>query len=161
MELDLTGAKKGATTASAEAAPSPLGQRSVMSCLLPVSRVGDKPILTIEGLAGTCGVPGDGESGDLHPLQQAFVDFGATQCGFCIPGMIMEAHALISAKPDPTREDVLNRLSRNLCRCTGYVKIIDAVMDAANAARKGEWSRPREELHEPPIRRRRPEARQR
>ncbi len=151
MELDLTGAKKGCDDGECGSCAVLLGQRSVMSCLLPVSRVGDKPILTIEGLAGTCGSSSDGESGGLHPLQQSFVDFGATQCGFCIPGMIMEAHALISAKPDPTREDILNRLSRNLCRCTGYVKIVDAVLDAANAVRKGEWSRPREELHEPPA----------
>jgi aldehyde oxidoreductase len=151
MDLDLTGAKQGCDDGECGSCAVLLGQRSVMSCLLPVSRVGDKPILTIEGLAGTWASSGGGEPGDLHPLQQAFVDFGATQCGFCIPGMIMEAHALISTKPDPTREDVLNRLSRNLCRCTGYVKIVDAVLDAANAVRKGEWSRPREQVYDPPA----------
>jgi CO/xanthine dehydrogenase Mo-binding subunit/aerobic-type carbon monoxide dehydrogenase small subunit (CoxS/CutS family) len=150
MDLDLTGAKQGCDDGECGSCAVLLGQRTVMSCLLPVSRVGTKPVLTIEGLAASCRLSGAGEGdlADLHPLQQAFVDFGATQCGFCIPGMIMEAHALISAKPEPTREDIVNRLSRNLCRCTGYVKIVDAVVDAANAVRKGEWSRPREEVEE-------------
>src|SRR5215471_16574481 len=111
MDLDLTGAKQGCDDGECGSCAVLLGQRSVMSCLLPVSRVGEKPVLTIEGLAASCrpSGAGDGDLADLHPLQQAFVDFGATQCGFCIPGMIMEAHALISAKPEPTREDIVSR----------------------------------------------------
>ncbi len=87
----------------------------------------DKDILTIEGLA---------EDG-LHPIQQAFVDCGAIQCGFCTPGMILTAKALLDENPKPTRDEVKEYLAGNLCRCTGYVKIVDAVMAAAEAISKG------------------------
>jgi xanthine dehydrogenase molybdenum-binding subunit len=144
-DLSLTGAKRGCDDGECGSCAVLLGERSVMSCLLPVSRVGRKPILTIEGLASLAVEPMDQPDADpetLHPLQQAFVDLGATQCGFCIPGMIMEAHALLSSNADPTREDILNRLSRNLCRCTGYVKIVDAILGAAKTIRDGKRERP-------------------
>ncbi|MHC4609661.1 MAG: (2Fe-2S)-binding protein, partial [Planctomycetota bacterium] len=79
-------------------------------------------VLTIEGL---------GASGKLHPIQQAFVDQGAIQCGFCTPGMIMTAYALLQANPSPTEADVKRALEGNLCRCTGYRKIVDAVLSLA------------------------------
>jgi carbon-monoxide dehydrogenase small subunit len=91
--------------------------------------VKDKSIVTIEGLS---------EGNVLHPIQKAFVDHGAIQCGFCTPGMIMSAKALLDKNPVPTREAVRIALAGNLCRCTGYVKIVDAVLDAAEAMGKGE-----------------------
>ena len=87
----------------------------------------DKNILTIEGLAK------DG----LHPIQKAFIDCGAIQCGFCTPGMILTAKALLDENPNPTREQIREFLAGNLCRCTGYVKIVDAVAEAAEAMAKG------------------------
>jgi aldehyde oxidoreductase len=135
-ELDLTGAKKACDAGECGSCAVLLGDRSVMSCLLPVSRVGSKPVTTIEGLAA--GDDGRPRCDSLHPLQQAFVDLGATQCGFCIPGIIMEACALLERNPHATRRDVVTSLSRNLCRCTGYVKIIDAVLHAGRTMRGGE-----------------------
>ncbi|HUY86019.1 MAG TPA: molybdopterin cofactor-binding domain-containing protein, partial [Acidimicrobiales bacterium] len=100
-----------------------------------------KEVVTIEGLAAMPGSRGAAgptfEAEALHPLQKAFVDLGAAQCGYCIPGIIMEAQALISSNPNPTRQDIVSRLSRNLCRCTGYTKVIDAVLLAAEVMRDG------------------------
>ena len=129
-DLDLTGAKKACDGGECGSCTVLLGGRAVMSCLLAVGRVGAKEIVTIEGLAGS----GAGE-GEMHPLQRSFVELGAAQCGFCIPGMIMEASALLKANPNPSRANVISRLSRNTCRCTGYTKIIDAVLDAAEISR--------------------------
>ncbi len=91
----------------------------VNSCLVLAAECAGAKIVTIEGLAN---------SGKLHAVQQAFVDFGAIQCGFCSPGMIMAAHALLSSNPTPSEADVKRALEGNLCRCTGYRKIIDAVL---------------------------------
>jgi len=88
-----------------------------------------KNILTLEGLS---------EGNTLHPIQRAFIDYGAIQCGFCTPGMIMTAKALLDKTPIPTKEEVKVALGGNLCRCTGYVKIIDAVLAAAEAMREGD-----------------------
>ncbi|MDQ6878373.1 MAG: molybdopterin-dependent oxidoreductase, partial [Candidatus Dormibacteraeota bacterium] len=129
-DLDLTGAKKACDGGECGSCTVLLGGRGVMSCILPVGRVGTKEVVTIEGLA-SCEACGGSAGAEMHPLQKSFVDLGAAQCGFCIPGMIMEATALLKAKPNPTRADVISRLSRNSCRCTGYSKIIDAVLDAA------------------------------
>ena len=137
-DLDLTGAKKACDGGECGSCTVLLGGRGVMSCLLPVGRVGTKEITTIEGLA-SCETCGGGHDGEMHPLQKSFVDLGAAQCGFCIPGMIMEATALLKAKPNPTRDEVVSRLSRNTCRCTGYQKIVSAVLDAA-AVMRGEAS---------------------
>ena len=133
-DLDLTGAKKACDGGECGSCTVMLGGKAVMSCLLPVGRVGAKEIVTVEGLAA-CDLHVQRRSPDFHPLQQSFIDLGAAQCGFCIPGMIMEAEALIKAKPNPSRADVVSRLSRNTCRCTGYSKIIDAVLDAAAVMR--------------------------
>jgi carbon-monoxide dehydrogenase small subunit len=99
-----------------------------LACSTLAIAVRDKEILTIEGLS---------KGAQLHPLQQAFVDGGAIQCGFCTPGMIMMAMSLLDENPNPTREEVKEGLGGNLCRCTGYVKIIDAVLVAAETMRKG------------------------
>jgi len=137
-DLDLTGAKKACDGGECGSCTVLLAGKGVMSCLLPVGRVGNKEIVTIEGLAA-CEPSGGTSPADYHVLQTSFVEHGAAQCGFCIPGMIMEATALLKAKPNPTRDDVVSRLSRNTCRCTGYQKIVSAVLDAA-AVMRGEAS---------------------
>lgn len=140
-DLHLTGAKRACDNGECGSCTVLLNGRGVMSCLLPVSRVGSKEVVTIEGLAarpearGTAGP--SFESDPLHPLQRAFAEMGAAQCGYCIPGIIMEAQALLMVNPSPTRKDIESRLSRNLCRCTGYTKIIDAVLHGAAVMRDG------------------------
>ena len=94
----------------------------MMSCLLPVETIDGATVETIEGLT-----PMEG----LHPIQEAFLDGFATQCGFCTSGMIMATAGLLAKNPDPTRDDVVRAISGNICRCTGYESIIDAVLDAA------------------------------
>ena len=98
------------------------------SCLTLAVMAKGKNILTIEGMA-------DGTT--LHPIQQAFVASGAVQCGFCTPGMVLSAKALLDDNPEPTRDEVKTALAGNLCRCTGYVKIVDAVEASADTMRKG------------------------
>ena len=98
--------------------------KAVNSCMVPAARVEGRRVVTIEGLK-TAGKP--------HPIQQAFIDAGAIQCGFCTPGMILSAKALLDEKPHPTREEIRTALAGNLCRCTGYVKIEQAVELAARA----------------------------
>ncbi|MDQ6878363.1 MAG: molybdopterin-dependent oxidoreductase [Candidatus Dormibacteraeota bacterium] len=136
-DLDLTGTKEACDGGECGSCTVLLGGRGVMSCLLAVGRVGAKEVVTIEGLSSYAR-PCDAHPGEepLHPLQRAFADGGAAQCGFCIPGMIMESHALLTTNPDPTRADIESRLARNTCRCTGYSKIVDAVMVAAKAIRE-------------------------
>jgi carbon-monoxide dehydrogenase small subunit len=89
---------------------------------MPVMEVGDKEVLTIEGLA---------RNGHLHPLQEKFIELGAIQCGFCSPGMILMAKALLDRNPRPTEEEVRREISGNYCRCTGYDKIVEAILAAA------------------------------
>ncbi|MBI2303374.1 MAG: molybdopterin-dependent oxidoreductase [Chloroflexi bacterium] len=125
-DLDLTGTKQGCDGGECGSCTVILDGKAAMSCLLPMAQVEGRHVLTIEAL---------GSPQNLHPLQQAFADLGAVQCGFCTPGMIMEAKALLDTTTNPTREEVVRRLSRNLCRCTGYVKIIDAVLYAARLMR--------------------------
>jgi len=96
----------------------------VLSCSTLAIAVRGKRITTIEGLA---------EGGVLHPIQQAFIDSGASQCGFCTPGMILMAKVLLDENPDPTEDQIKEHLGGNLCRCTGYVKIIEAVQLAAKS----------------------------
>lgn len=140
-DLRLTGAKRACDNGECGSCTVLLNGRGVMSCLLPVSRVGNKEVVTIEGLAAipeARGIAGPSlESDPMHPLQRAFAELGAAQCGYCIPGIIMESQALIASNPTPTRKDIESRLSRNLCRCTGYTKIIDAVLLAADVMRNG------------------------
>ncbi len=135
-ELNLTGAKRSCDDGDCGSCIVLLGNKGVMSCLLPVNRAQDKNVTTVEGLAAL--YSGEKVSLDddalesLHPLQQAFEEFGATQCGFCIPGMLMQSKALLDARPNPTRDDITKWLARNICRCTGYMKIIEAVEYAAD-----------------------------
>jgi len=100
---------------------------SVYSCLVLAVDCKGKDILTIEGLAS---------DGHLHPIQEAFIKYGAIQCGFCTPGMVMSAKALLDGNPTPTEEDVRKAIAGNLCRCTGYVKIVDAILAAAETMGK-------------------------
>jgi len=125
--LDLTGTKVSCGVGECGSCTVLVDGKPTLSCSVLATTVRDKNILTIEGLA----------QNGLHPIQQAFVDYGAIQCGFCTPGMILTSKALLDENPHPTREEVKEFLAGNLCRCTGYVKIIDAVMVAAEAISKG------------------------
>jgi carbon-monoxide dehydrogenase small subunit len=127
-KLDITGTKRSCGVGECGSCTVLVDGNPTLACSTLAIAVRDKEILTIEGLA---------KGAQLHPLQQAFVDEGAIQCGFCTPGMIMMAKALLDENPQPTRQEVREGLGGNLCRCTGYVKIIDAVLAAAEAMRKG------------------------
>ena len=127
-DLGLTGTKKGCDEGDCGACTVLLDGKAVNSCLVPAVEVNGKEVVTIEGLA---------KNGILDPLQQAFIDKGAVQCGFCTSGMILSAKALLMEKPDPTEEEVRTAISGNLCRCTGYVKIVDAILTAAKEGRAG------------------------
>ena len=132
-QLSLTGSKEGCGTGDCGACSMILREpqdergRLVTSCLMLAPEADGCEITTIEGIAPS---PGAG-NGDLHPVQQAFIDSGGVQCGFCTPGMIMAAKALLDRNPRPTLEDVRRGLAGNLCRCTGYTKIYEAVLAAA------------------------------
>ena len=125
-ELNLTGSKEGCATGDCGACSVVMGGRLVCSCLILGVEMEGKSIETIEGMA-------DGEK--LHPLQQQFLDHAALQCGICTPGVLVAAKALLEKNPDPTEIEVRYWLAGNLCRCTGYDKIIRAVMDAAKEMR--------------------------
>ena len=127
-QVGLTGTKCGCGTGSCGACTVLVDGKPILSCLTLAVTVKERNILTIEGLA---------EGNTLHPIQKAFIDNGAIQCGFCTPGMILTTKALLEKTPDPTREEVLMALSGNLCRCGGYVKIVDAVLSAAEIIREG------------------------
>jgi len=127
-ELDLTGTKYGCGIGECGACTVLIDGKPMLSCCTLAMTVKEKNITTIEGLA---------ENGNLHPIQQAFIDCGAVQCGYCTAGMIMTAKALLDENPNPAREEVKEYLAGNICRCTGYVKIVDAVLAAAESMRKG------------------------
>ncbi len=122
-ELDLTGAKKGCNRGECGTCTVLLDGRAVRSCLIPAVMADGCDVVTIEGLASP--------EGALHPLQEAFVKKGAIQCGYCTPGMVLAAKSLLDENPRPTEEEVRRAISGNLCRCTGYVKIVDAILSAA------------------------------
>lgn len=122
-DLGLTGAKSGCSTGKCGACTVILNGKSVKSCLVLALQANGKEILTIEGLA-------DGD--ELHPLQKAFIEHGAMQCGYCTSGMILSAKALLDENPHPTEDEIRDALVGNICRCTGYVKIVKAISAAAN-----------------------------
>ena len=123
QELGLTGTKEGCGSGECGACTILVDGEGRLSCLMLAAQLEGREVTTIEGL---------GKGDRLHPLQEAFVRCGAVQCGFCSPGMIMAASALLKKKPEPTREEIREGLSGNLCRCTGYQKIVDAVEAAAD-----------------------------
>ena len=125
-KVGLIGPKKGCGEGQCGACTVLLDGQPVVSCLTLAVACHGRQIATIEGLA---------ESGRLSVLQQAFVDHGAIQCGFCTPGMLMSAKALLDENPDPSEQDIRSGLVGNLCRCTGYVKIVEAIQDAARRMR--------------------------
>ncbi|MBQ3404868.1 MAG: (2Fe-2S)-binding protein [Oscillospiraceae bacterium] len=129
-QLGLTGTKIGCRRGECGACTVIFNGKAVTSCLIPVMRAHGAVIETIEGLMG--------ENEKLHPLQEEFINRGAIQCGFCTPGMIMSAKALLDENPDPSVDEVREALGGNICRCTGYKKIQEAVLGAAERIRKGE-----------------------
>ena len=125
-ELELTGTKLSCEVGECGSCTVLLDGKPVTACLVPAAQAAGRSVETVEGLAS---------DGSLHPLQEAFIQLNAVQCGFCIPGMIMAAKAALEKNGDPTPEEVRFILSGNLCRCTGYQKIVEAVLLAAQEMR--------------------------
>ena len=123
-KLELTGTKEGCGMGECGACTVLLEGKSVNSCIFPAMEVDGKNLTTIEGMA-------DAE-GNLHPLQKALIENGAIQCGFCTPGMVLSAKALLDENPKPTDEEIRHGIAGNLCRCTGYLQIIQAIKAASN-----------------------------
>jgi len=122
-QLNLTGTKEGCSIGECGACTVILNGEAVSSCLILTGQIGGSEVLTIEGLE---------VAGKLDPLQKAFIDYQAVQCGFCTPGMLMSAKALLLKNPHPGREEIKTTLEGNLCRCTGYEQIIEAIESVAN-----------------------------
>jgi len=127
-QLNLTGTKWGCGTGFCGACTVLVDDEPVRSCSVPVSDIAGKKVTTIEGLE---------QKGKLHPVQKAFVDHDALQCGFCTPGMVLTTIAFLKKNPSPSREEIIEALEENLCRCTAHVRILDAVMDAAAVMKGG------------------------
>jgi carbon-monoxide dehydrogenase small subunit len=122
QELGLTGTKEGCGEGECGSCTVLLEGKAVNACLILAMNVEGKAVTTIEGIA---------KNGQLHPLQESFVERGAIQCGFCSPGMILSAKALLDRQPSPTEEQIRFEMAGNLCRCTGYAKIVEAIQAAA------------------------------
>ena len=121
-DLALTGAKYGCGAGMCGACTVLVGDKAVRSCVLPVTQVQDKQVTTIEGLA---------RNGKLHPLQKAFMENDALQCGYCTPGMILTAYSLLRENPRPSYSDIAKGMEQNLCRCAAHKRIIEAIQAAA------------------------------
>ena len=122
-DLGLTGAKEGCNEGECGACTVILDGKAISSCMYLAVDADGKSVVTIEGLAS---------GGKLHPLQQAFIDEGAVQCGFCTPGMVLTAKAILDEVPNPSEDEIRKMMEGNLCRCTGYNRIIDAVKKVAD-----------------------------
>jgi len=126
-KLNLTGTKKGCNEGDCGACTVIMGGRAVNACLVLAVEAEGQKILTIEGLA---------QGPLLHPLQEAFIRYGGFQCGYCTPGMLLSAKAFLDENPDPTDEEIRKGISGNLCRCTGYAKIVQSIREAARSMRE-------------------------
>ncbi len=127
-ELKLTGTKEGCGEGECGACTVIIDGKAVNSCLVLVPEIDGREVITVEGLE---------RDGRLHPLQESFIEKGAVQCGFCTPGMLMSAKALLDGNADPSDKEIMEAIEGNLCRCTGYYKIVQAIRDAAGKLRNG------------------------
>jgi aerobic-type carbon monoxide dehydrogenase small subunit (CoxS/CutS family) len=137
-DLNLTGTKHGCELGECGTCAVLVDGRSILSCLMLGLEAEGREVKTIEGMA---------DGAELHPLQQAFADLGAAQCGYCSPGFLLVAEELLQKNPKPTRREIQEALSGNLCRCTGYIKIYEAVELAAAKMRGEEMELPRESIY--------------
>jgi aerobic-type carbon monoxide dehydrogenase small subunit (CoxS/CutS family) len=137
----LTGTKHGCELGECGACAVLVDGQAVLSCLALAVDADGRKVETVEGLQ---------EGNSLHPLQAAFADLGAAQCGYCTPGILMTAKALLAENPSPTTEEIRQALAGNLCRCTGYLKIIEAIEWAAAMERGEDWKPPRETFYGAP-----------
>jgi aerobic-type carbon monoxide dehydrogenase small subunit (CoxS/CutS family) len=126
-DLKLTGSKYGCGKGQCGSCTVVVGNKAVRSCLVTMRSVKGKEVLTIEGLS---------RNGDLHPLQRAFAEHDALQCGYCTPGMIMNAYALLQRNPKPSRSQIISGMEGNLCRCSSYLRIVWAIQAAAKEIRR-------------------------
>ncbi len=130
-DLGLTGTKCGCGEGFCGCCTVLVNRKAVRSCQVAVKEINSKEVLTIEGLA---------QDGNLHPLQQAFIKHDALQCGFCAPGMILNAYSLLNANPQPTRDQIVQAMEDNLCRCGSHTRIIAAIQSAAQELKGGRLS---------------------
>lgn len=126
-DLGLTGAKYGCGTGECGTCTVLVNGKAILSCLTLAVAVKDSDIVTIEGIQ---------KNGELHPIQEAFIEHGAVDCGYCFPGRVLATKAMLEENPNPTKEEVKEYLKGNLCRCTGYIKSVDAVLAAARKIRE-------------------------